>query len=220
MKDLQAYYDQDYHHRIHDNLITDELYYWARAEAFKEFYFSQVDDLGSKKILDYGCGLGQATAAIKNTYGYDASKQAQELATAKGLKVFKKCEEIPVNFFDIVICRHVLEHLPDPLEILKSFGRYLKPEGMLILVLPREFHKNVPAQADDHMHLYAWNFRAINNLLSVAGLRVIQNRTLYHWGFQKLLPIRKWFGQGFYIACAKIIGRLTSAGELVIEAHK
>jgi len=56
-------------------------------------------------------------------------------------------------------------------------------------VLPKERHYTVDYAADLNMHLFAWNFRSINNLLSVAGFSVTENKTFYNLGYRKLLPL-------------------------------
>ena len=37
------------------------------------------------------------------------------------------------NSFDIVYCRYILEHVPDPLRVLKEARRVLKPGGKLFI---------------------------------------------------------------------------------------
>jgi SAM-dependent methyltransferase len=45
---------------------------------------------------------------------------------------------IPVgdSSFDAVLCSEVLEHVPDPVSVIKEFARILKPGGKLILTAP------------------------------------------------------------------------------------
>ena len=195
-------------------------YYWARAHAFKDLYFSREEQQGKLKVLDYGCGLGQASAALEGSWGFDASAQARSVAKQHGMKVLDSLESIPKGEFDIVICRHVLEHLVDPAVVLKTFHTYLKSDGTLKLILPKEKHRMVSFSPDDHLHLHAWNFRTINNLLSICGFQVQANQELYHWGFSKLMPVHRLCGKDVYLLAAKLTGFLFRASELVIIAKK
>jgi len=45
---------------------------------------------------------------------------------------------IPVaaGTFDAILCSEVLEHLPDPLQVIEEFSRILKPGGKVILTAP------------------------------------------------------------------------------------
>ncbi|SUW09327.1 type 11 methyltransferase [Brachyspira pilosicoli] len=40
------------------------------------------------------------------------------------------------NYFDIVFCSHVLEHIPDDIKAMKELRRILKPDGFAILQVP------------------------------------------------------------------------------------
>jgi len=216
--DLDAYYDEGYHSAIHFGMIEDENYYRARSEAFSRLYFTPEDR--RLAVLDYGCGLGQTVAALPNAYGYDASREARDIARKHGVKIFDSPAEIPTVSFDIVICRHALEHMPDPLDVLTTLGTYLRPAGKLILVLPKEKHYATSFQPDAHMHIYSWNFRCINNLLNLAGLRATRNSTFYNLGYRVLLPLRRLIGSAGYELATGIVGRLKNNGELVIHAKR
>jgi SAM-dependent methyltransferase len=38
--------------------------------------------------------------------------------------------------FDLILCREVLEHVPEPIRAVKEFARIVKPEGKLLLAAP------------------------------------------------------------------------------------
>ena len=42
-----------------------------------------------------------------------------------------KLEDIKINYFDIVICLEVFEHLPYPKEVIKNIYKYLNPNGIV-----------------------------------------------------------------------------------------
>jgi ubiquinone/menaquinone biosynthesis C-methylase UbiE len=43
---------------------------------------------------------------------------------------------VPDASFDAVLCTEMLEHVPDPIRVVRELGRILKPEGLLILTAP------------------------------------------------------------------------------------
>ena len=47
-----------------------------------------------------------------------------------GLNIF------PNGAFDVVIASHIIEHLANPLQVLKEINRVLKPDGKVILMMP------------------------------------------------------------------------------------
>lgn len=216
--DLKNYYDQGYHNVIHAGMMEDENYYQARSQAFSRLYFTPEER--NKSVLDYGCGLGQTIAALPNASGYDASAEARAVARDHGVSVFETPADIPLSSFDMVVCRHALEHVPDPLAVLTALGSYLKPDGKLLLILPKEKFYATSFEPDAHMHIYAWNFRCINNLLSLAGLRATYNGELYNLGYRAFLPLRRLAGATVYEAATAVAGRLKNNGELVIHARR
>lgn len=44
--------------------------------------------------------------------------------------------QYPENSFDVILCSHVLEHVPDDRQAMREFNRVLKPDGFAILMVP------------------------------------------------------------------------------------
>ena len=57
--------------------------------------------------------------------------------------------------FDVVLCSHVLEHVPDDLQAMREFRRVLKPDGWAILLVPITAPSTVedPSVTTDHDRL-------------------------------------------------------------------
>ena len=47
------------------------------------------------------------------------------------------------NEFDIILCNHVLEHIPDDTKAMQELYRVLKPSGMAILQIPQDLNRAV-----------------------------------------------------------------------------
>ena len=183
-----AEYDKDYHRSKHQYL-HNESYYKARARLALTKYFSGVSK--NSQVLEFGCGLGQNIFLLSNRAGYDVSEYARKFCKKKGIKTYDDFMKIPDNSFDVVFSCHVLEHLESPLDNLKQLKTKLKKSGKLVLVLPTEKHKKVNFEPDKNQHLYCWNFRTINNLLSRAGFTVTSNKYLRGKAYRKLLFISR-----------------------------
>ncbi|MDD5455808.1 MAG: methyltransferase domain-containing protein [Candidatus Margulisbacteria bacterium] len=74
------------------------------------------------------------------------------------------------NSFDIILCSHVLEHVPNDRQALKELQRILKPHGWAIIMVPimldinedLEYNRSLTAEErwkyyaqDDHVRLYS-----------------------------------------------------------------
>lgn len=215
------YYDTKY---FVDNpnlgrMISDKQSYLLRSMVAKKRYFEGIAVEG-KKILDFGCGIGQATASFCNVAkvdGYDVSHFAQEYCKKHTrIKIVKKLRD---KYYDIVLLSHTLEHVPNPYDTLLMLRKKLKDNGILIIILPREeFSSKASFEFDSNRHLYCWTFQTINNLLKYCKYRILSNDLYYGWGYTKLMPLKK-FGFEFYYFCVSLLGKMMKkGGELRIVA--
>lgn len=101
----------------------------------------------SARVADIGCGTGTLSVLLAGAghrvSGVDFASRMVEAATAKArdagvTATFRRGDAqrppLPANAFDVVLCRHVLWALPDPVDALRSWTRLLGPGGMLLLV--------------------------------------------------------------------------------------
>jgi SAM-dependent methyltransferase len=209
------FYDSQYHSHVHSKMMESDDYFQGRAEVSRALYFKGLED---KKILDFGCGMGQSIALLPKAAGFDASREARENCRKRGIQVYGRLEQVPRKKWDIVFCSHVLEHLENPLGVLRKMRSLLSPGGRLLLVLPKEGQGPATIEPDINQHLYCWNFRSINNLLFRAGFRVLSNEYRYYNGFRAFLPLRKVLGTAAYISAVQGLGRLRGLAELLITA--
>ena len=90
------------------------------------------------RLLDVGCSNGafihMANKMRMNCEGVEPAKEAAQAAQEAGLKVshgFLEEVRLPDNSFDVITIFEVIEHLKDPLSLLRECKRLLKPEGIL-----------------------------------------------------------------------------------------
>jgi SAM-dependent methyltransferase len=210
------YYDSGYHGARHPELIGEDAYFEARAEVQARFYFSA--DERRKRIFEYGCGIGQGIAALPHAAGWDISAEARAVCRRRNLSVYETLEEVPRACWDIVFCRHVLEHVERPIDALASMRALLKPTGELFIIVPKEEHFSPKLAPDLDQHLHCWNFRALNNLLFRAGFAPRTNEYRYMLGWHAFLPIRKYFGASAYYHVTTQGGVFRRNGELTVRA--
>ncbi|MES2764663.1 MAG: class I SAM-dependent methyltransferase [Bacteroidota bacterium] len=120
---------------------------WIRGSAVFQISILKKhysDDLSKATILDFGAGTGVLLHELKKlgagVEGIELSKWACEYGEKKfGVKMHNgDLFVLPIsdNKFDIIIMSHVIEHLPDPVEIVLKLKNWLKPGGILMVATP------------------------------------------------------------------------------------
>ena len=98
----------------------------------------------SKKILDVGCGTGyfsyNASKKGANVLGIDFSAEAIEIAQNNYQHPNLKYQQMDVKKirgkYDVIISIGTLEHMDNPLQILKLFKKHLNLKGKIIITSP------------------------------------------------------------------------------------
>jgi 2-polyprenyl-3-methyl-5-hydroxy-6-metoxy-1,4-benzoquinol methylase len=102
------------------------------------------------QILDLGCGQGHITEKIRQAVkgaeitGLDYSISAIEYATEHFPQIDFAVADAYDNpyasgFFDVVVCNNLWEHVPDPLFLLSTIKRIIKPGGYIIVSTPSRY---------------------------------------------------------------------------------
>lgn len=105
---------------------------------------------GLNRILEVGAGSGHHFRYVKGFEKYvmtDGNEGMLRIASEKYSAEMSACSLViekqdatrltyPDNSFDRLIATHVLEHLPNPVDVLREWNRVVRPGGLISLVLP------------------------------------------------------------------------------------
>ena len=130
-------YDQIYKHEV--------AYWWFRGR--RKLLGEIMQNLPKKsllKILDTGCCTGynlHTLSKFGKVYGVDTEKKAVQYCKTRGFKrvfLLNNGLKLPFknNYFDVVTCLDVLEHVKEDEDYLKELHRVLSPGGKLVLFTP------------------------------------------------------------------------------------
>lgn len=117
------------------------MYWWSNR-----FYAMLARRYGKRgaRLLEVGSGMGHLVGQLEatfETYGIDvnqwAVKQSKAVIHTSRLQT-ASAQELPYDegVFNVVIIKHIVEHLPDPARAIREIGRVTEKGGTLILATP------------------------------------------------------------------------------------
>ncbi len=145
--------------------------HYKADDKFDRLYFEMFFRKGAQ-ILDIGCTTGNFAAQDpKNILGIDNDDRSLKAAEKRNLNV-KKCDaakKLPFGngTFDMVNCRHVIEHLNEPLFLMEEIFRILKKSGKLVLMTDEA----TPRFWDDYTHKKPFTKKSLEQIAYDAGFR-------------------------------------------------
>lgn len=146
-----------------------------------------------RKVLDVGCGQGELAHTLRmrghQVVGLDARPPMFELDEFIQADLSNGIQIDADRRFDVVILADVLEHMPEPLELLTQAAKHLVPGGSLLVSLPNTVHWSVRMQVArgkfdytnkgilDRGHLRLFTYSSALRLFADANLRVVSKHS-------------------------------------------
>ena len=161
------------------------------ARERKAAYEMYLGDRPPGRLLEIGCGSGERLAhfAAKgwSVQGQDVDAKAVAHARAStGLPVhLGPIESLPASAgpFDAVVMSHVIEHVPDPVALLRQAGALMAAGGVLVAVTPNiesVGHRRFSADwrgLEPPRHLHLFSPGTLQSAAQTAGLRRARVKT-------------------------------------------
>lgn len=100
----------------------------------------------ARRILEIGCANGRFSFLVKQrqdceSWGIELNPEAASVAASRLDKVITgdvagAVNELPVDYFDCIVCNDILEHLPEPEKMLSTLKKYLVKGGVIVASIP------------------------------------------------------------------------------------
>jgi len=103
-----------------------------------------LDQRSPGRLLEIGCGSGSRLAMLRKLGWEVEGQEIDPLAAVQGQKKHDlrihigtlESLGLPDDTYDAVILNHVIEHVHDPVQLLRECRRVMKPDGVLTAVTP------------------------------------------------------------------------------------
>lgn len=180
----------------------------------------------SKRILDIGCSKGNVISMYPDKMeGIDIDEKAIYIANRKGLKVqyadVTKRLPFPDNSFDGIFCSQLIEHLYEPLELLKEVRRILKKDSTAVFITPdyiktsRKYHKGFWS---DYTHKTPFIPESLKKISYDAGFKIHKIYPYPGKGFRNLMRYNIITKDTWTSICDSFF--VWSANDLILEVTK
>ncbi|MDN5882000.1 MAG: class I SAM-dependent methyltransferase, partial [Nitrosospira sp.] len=169
------------------------VYLYPKRKATLDFNAMYLRVQSGGRLLEIGCGGGGQLEFLRHlgwqAEGLDLDPVAVEVASARGLTVHAgslKEQGFPDRYFDAVVSSHVIEHVHDPVGLLRECGRILRPGGKLVVVTPNtaswghRWFRSSWLALDPPRHLHLFNPVSLRRAAAEAGLTVYRLTSTVH----------------------------------------
>ncbi len=183
--DVSKYYESsDYisHHSKKRNLITS-LYNLVKDIQVKHKINLLNTYAKGKSLLDIGCGTGYFLQHAANSgytiTGVEINENARiQAQTLTGATIYQSIEDISSYQYNLITLWHVLEHLSDPVQQVKTIKSLLAENGTIIIAVPNyksydaRHYQEYWAGYDVPRHLNHFSQKSITRIAKLTNLRV------------------------------------------------
>jgi len=129
------------------------------------------DRVGTGRMLDLGCGLGDGTATFASEdrmlvgIDYDRETAAAAVRLHPGIDLRTVCSDgavlpLRTGAFDDVCSSHLIEHFTEPEHHVREVARVLADDGRAFFITP-----NKPADFENPYHVYLFDPEDLESML-------------------------------------------------------
>lgn len=193
----------------HGPRVTDQrsLMTWLNGEYANAYRWVPE----KVRVLDIGCGLGEALGYHEargcEAWGTEADRNADRAAERFGYRInigIFNHDDYPKKYFDYVTLDQVMEHIREPQANLSDISKILKPGGYIVLSTPnyrglsarifrrKWLHWHVP------YHLHYFTRESMDRLAHTTGFELVTCRTITNsaWLYMQLIHLFTCPAQG------------------------
>lgn len=175
--ELSEFYQSDYPEMLQEGEVAEDVARllegeeeadrereWRRATWYTDIQvLIETNSPGASRVLDVGAGTGEFLSYMQDegyeVVGLEPSSKIGKRARSKGLEIhgttIEKFDENRNELFDVVTLFHVLEHVPNPVEVVERAHSLLEPGGVLVVKVPNEFN-SLQMSARESLSLDDW----------------------------------------------------------------
>jgi SAM-dependent methyltransferase len=159
-----------------NNAYAEYFQYLNRRSTLGKLYrrhvlYPRLTTLLEGRCIDIGCGIGDMMSFRRGTVGVDINPHTVAYCQRLGLDArLMQPNLLPVGDceFDSALLDNVIEHLPDPRELLQEISRVLHKGGILLVGVP-----GIKGWAADPDHKIYYDEQNLKRCVESAGYQSV-----------------------------------------------
>lgn len=202
--------------RSNDDYLQFQIY---QGHLIMDYLIEREVSIRGAEALDLACGIGGYGYAMADAGAHVISTDLERPQIIPPTFVLANATQLPFDSsrFSLVFCASLIEHVPDPAQLLAEIKRVLTPDGVAYLSFPPFYtpiggHQFKPyhllgerwalhlsgqkvesfATACGDWGLYPLTIRCVRQLVAEAGLKIRHESTRY---FPLNLARLPWLGE-------------------------
>lgn len=191
-KDELVQYSEEY-----DNSQDSSPVFMKHKNDVISYLFSYVEK--PEAIMEIGCGKGRFLKSVAEQtqaicYGYDPAYQGETVLLNGMLNIKKKYYDgSDGKKFDVIILRHVIEHIKNPVHMFASVAEALSDNGILYLETPslEWILKNHVIFDFTYEHCSYFTIETLKHLLNIENLYVVHSCFTFSGQYISLIARKK-----------------------------
>ncbi len=191
------------YNNIYANRTSESFLSSNAISFFKKFLFKTMRKKKMDGFLEIGCNDVKLIDNVKQNFNYlfgiDPIWKKKRNPKIKKVKVIGDFVE-KVNLkrinkkIDVVISTHNLEHIENPIEVLKKFLKNFDDNTTFFIEVPDSslMIKNMRFDQIFHQHYHYFNINSLSNLINILGCRILSKDINYKfWGGSLMVAFKK-----------------------------
>lgn len=167
IEEIEAFYAAEFYSSDYPRLNDSSIEIQTRDRDWYDAWRATMADtierisgrpLAGQTMLDVGCGWGETLRYFRSRgvgcFGFDPVPEAVEFARQQGIDAVvagvDRMDVFDGRRFDIITVINVLEHLSQPVDVVKQLREILNPGGVLVIDVPNEFNTFQVAGRETH----------------------------------------------------------------------
>jgi 2-polyprenyl-3-methyl-5-hydroxy-6-metoxy-1,4-benzoquinol methylase len=172
------------------NLVYNKGYSWESYQEQLANEWIETYDIRNRCVVEVGCGQGLFLARFVNhqnrCIGFEPGIDAQQ-PHKKGIEIVRDYfngAQLSTYPADIILCRHVIEHLSNPLDFLQEIALGCQNQKEMLLFLaevPMIDKALAQIRINDFLyeHVSNFTFHSFRTLFELAGFEILEHKARY-----------------------------------------